>query len=119
MAKGDTRFAKHEYIEAEGLRLFQEFKPQHYLGASLPFAQYIEHLAHYYSELNVLHPFREGNGRSIRTFLSVIAYQSGRMYIDWEKVSPEENTAACIKGYLGDESELAGLLQRVTFEIDK
>jgi len=36
-----------------------------------------ERLGYYLSELNVLHPFREGNGRTIREFIRELAFKNG------------------------------------------
>jgi cell filamentation protein len=47
------------------------------------------------SELNVIHPFREGNGRTIREFIRVLALERGYI-IEWNKVSKEELLKASI-----------------------
>ncbi len=119
ISKGNTKFCRFEYIESYANSIFSELRKDNWLVGEQPFDIYIKKLAHYYSELNVLHPFREGNGRATRTFISILAYASRRMYIDWGKISPEGNISACISGYNGDEEPLAALLRSVTFEIDK
>ena len=65
IAKGYFSFAEWQYIEPEIKRLFDKLKAENYLqGKSRE--ELVKGLAYYLSELNVLHPFREGNGRTIR-----------------------------------------------------
>jgi cell filamentation protein len=56
--------------------------------------QFIDRLAHHYDELNYLHPFREGNGRTQRVFWSRIARDAG-WQLDWRPVQGNVNDAAC------------------------
>lgn len=51
-------------------------------------------LAHYYGELNVVHPFREGNGRTIRAFLRQLA-AAAEYRLNWSVLSQRENNHAC------------------------
>jgi fido (protein-threonine AMPylation protein) len=48
----------------------------------------------YYDLLNFVHPFREGNGRAIRTFLSLLAKKYGYV-IAWDKMDKAENIRVC------------------------
>lgn len=119
IAKGDTRFCKAEHINSEARRIFNELKEDNYLSNHMTQVEYAAKLAHYYSELNVLHPFREGNGRAIRTFLSIFAYESRSMDIAWDKVTPTQNIDACIEAYQGNEKSLANLLNRIISKVDQ
>ena len=76
IAKGVFRFAEWEYIEPELQRLFKELKNENYL-ADLSKEELAERLAYYLSELNVLHPYREGNGRTTREFIRELALKNG------------------------------------------
>ena len=60
------------------------------------------------SELNVLHPFREGNGRTIREFIRELAYKN-KYIIDYSKIDSEEMLDAMMKSVI-DETELAKLI---------
>lgn len=40
-----------------------------------------------YAEMNILHPFREGNGRATRIWLDLILKKNLRKCVDWQKVS--------------------------------
>lgn len=60
ISKGEFRFAQWEYIEQELDRLLEKLKEENFL-AELKKRELAKKLAYYLSELNVLHPFREGN----------------------------------------------------------
>jgi cell filamentation protein len=55
--------------------------------------EFLVHASVLLGNLNYLHPFREGNGRSQRAFLDLVAEQSGHV-LTWRNVSEEENVAA-------------------------
>lgn len=57
-----------------------------------------EKLAIIHCELNAIHLFREGNGRTIRLFLDLIASSVGYQPIDWNVVSLGKYVEACVKG---------------------
>jgi fido (protein-threonine AMPylation protein) len=69
-----------------------------------------DRVAYYFSELNALHPFREGNGRAQREFLSQLAIACG-FYIAWEDVSAPHLLAASIASFQGDTAGLAALIR--------
>lgn len=76
IAKGNTRFANSDIIEQAAHNVFKELHAENLLK-DLQREKYIQRLAHFYSEVNVLHPFREGNGRTQRVFFSQLVAQSG------------------------------------------
>lgn len=78
IAKGNFRFAPILYLEA-ALKNIDKI-PQS------TFDEIIEK----YVEMNVAHPFREGNGRSTRLWLDVILKKELRNVIDWSKVDKED-----------------------------
>lgn len=115
LAKGNTRFAHVPYIAASAKTLFDELRRENLLR-DLNDEQFIERLAYYYSEINILHPFREGNGRTQRAFFTLLANQSGHR-IKWEDLNEQENLDASIAAYTGDTSKLVAMLkQLVTVE---
>lgn len=67
-------------------------------------------LAYYLAELNVLHPFREGNGRTLREFIRQLALKNGYL-LNLQNVNPKEMLAACIKSVV-DTSDLEVLLEK-------
>lgn len=58
---------------------------------------FVGRLGHYLDEVNHLHPFREGNGRTQRVFFSQLAGDAGHA-IDWTLLTPELNNSASKAG---------------------
>ncbi|HEY8886209.1 MAG TPA: Fic family protein [Candidatus Microsaccharimonas sp.] len=71
---------------------------------------FTERITHYYSELNAIHPFREGNGRALRTFLRLLALKYG-YDIEWEKMDQQENVVVSEQS-LGSSND--GMLRMMT-----
>lgn len=92
--KGDTFFCKSEYIEDNlqsilgGLKQKQFFKDMDY-------DEIVIQLAKLTSDLNIIHPFREGNGRAIREFVRQLAEKNG-YDLKWYKLDPESLLHATI-----------------------
>ena len=78
IAKGNFRFAPVLYLQAALERISQMPKST--------FDEIIEK----YVEMNVAHPFREGNGRSSRLWLDAILKKELRQVIDWSQVNKED-----------------------------
>lgn len=69
-------FAYPENIKSEANKYFKMLKSENYLK-NLSVDKFCDRLAFYKAEINMLHPFREGNGRVIREFIRTLAYNSG------------------------------------------
>jgi cell filamentation protein len=54
-------------------------------------------LAYYLGELNMIHPFREGNGRTQRIYIEQLCLNNGRFEIDFTEITKEEMIAASVK----------------------
>lgn len=90
IAKGSFRFAPVIYLE-ESLRKIEKM-PQS------DFNEIIEK----YVEMNVAHPFREGNGRSMRIWLDLILKKEIGMVVDWSKVDKEDYLLAMERSPIRD-----------------
>ena len=97
ISKGNTRFCNTNRIEPEANRLFSQLVQEHYL-VGLPYDSLIVKLAEYYSDLNVIHPFREGNGRAQRLLFEHMVINCG-FQISFAGISPDEWIQANIEGY--------------------
>lgn len=78
IAKGHFRFAPVLYLE-DALRNIDKM-PQ----------DTFEHIIEKYVEMNVAHPFREGNGRSTRIWLDCILKNELGKVVDWSKIDKED-----------------------------
>lgn len=93
LAKDNSVFAPvramHGYADREILPKFQEAAKE----AGDDKLKFAGALSECWGELNVWHPFVEGNARVIAVFVNALAHRYGRD-IDWRKVSPEEEKSA-------------------------
>ena len=60
---------------------------------SLDLDLFVERIAYFYDQLNYIHPFREGNGRTQRIFWTRVALDAG-YEINWDEVIGDENDKA-------------------------
>ncbi|WP_198298395.1 Fic/DOC family protein [Bordetella genomosp. 8] len=109
ITKGSTRFASHEQIVSYAPQITRKLAQEQFLKGLTP-SIFSARAGHYLGELNVLHPFREGNGRSIREFIGQLARGAG-YDIDWRAIERDEMTQAAIEAYHGDSSRMARLIQ--------
>ncbi|CAB3743316.1 Fic/DOC family protein [Achromobacter kerstersii] len=117
ISKGTTRFASHEQITSYAPQITRPLSREGLLKG-LPPDLFSERAGHYLGELNVLHPFREGNGRSIREFIGQLARDAG-YGIDWHGVDLGEMTKASIEAYQGDSQRMTQLIRANLQEIDR
>lgn len=115
ISKGNTRFANARFIEKEAAKLFLQLEKEDFL-TKLPTSEFITRLAHYYSELNVIHPFRDGNGRAQRILFEALVINAG-YEIHWQVIETSEWLAANIAAYHCQLAQLTGLLQRAITRI--
>lgn len=83
IAKDTSVFALPGRIEGAAVQVFRELAKDGYL-VGLRKGRFVERLAHHFAEINALHPFREGNGRSTRVFLQQLARGAG-YELEYEK----------------------------------
>ena len=90
MAKGNFRFAPVMYLEAAIENI--EKMPQ------TTFDEIIEK----YVEMNIAHPFREGNGRSTRIWLDLLLKEKLNVVVDWSRVDKEDSLLAMERSPIKD-----------------
>ena len=98
LAKGNFRFAPLMYLEAALANIDK-----------MPQASFDE-IIEKYVEMNIAHPFREGNGRSTRIWLDHILKAELHKVIDWSKVDKEDYLLAMERSPIRD-IEIKHILQ--------
>ncbi len=96
ISKGGTRFCNCQRVAAESDKLFSSLKKEEWLKG-LTKENFCSKLAEYYCEINMLHPFREGNGRVQRLLFEHLSLAAG-YDLDWADVSQSEWIQANIDG---------------------
>ncbi|MFH1314815.1 MAG: Fic family protein [Candidatus Uhrbacteria bacterium] len=71
-----------------------------------------EKLAIIHNEFNLIHPFREGNGRTIRLFLDLLVVSLGYDPIDWGKTTSTAYLNACIAGVSGKHESMTKIIKK-------
>lgn len=100
ISKGQTRFCAVSRIEVEANKIFVRLAGEDNL-LGIDRSTFIARLAEYYSELNVIHPFREGNGRSQRLLFEHLIVHNGYR-VSFAGISVQSWLAANVAGYHGD-----------------
>lgn len=88
ISKADTRFYPPNLINRELDKVFREIKSCGMLKEDSEDILF-DRLAYIMAELNIIHPFREGNGRAIREFIRIIAKRCG-YDLNWGSVDRSE-----------------------------
>lgn len=110
IAKGNL-FCSWEYLEPQGKAIFDELASENYLLDVVDIDKMAKQLAYYLSEINVLHPFREGNGRIQRLLIQIMANRAG-FDIDYSSITGDEMVVASIAAFNGDYLPMTKLMRR-------
>jgi len=105
MAKGNFRFASVMHLE-----------PSLEHVSNMP-QKTFEEIIEKYVEMNVAHPFREGNGRATRIWLDLILKKEIHQVIDWNKVDKEDYLSAMERSVVKDIEIKYVLSQALTDQI--
>ena len=108
ISRGNSRFANVRFIESAANDIFNKLARENRLKG-LDAVALSKRLAHYLSEINALHPFREGNGRVQRIFISQLS-QSAGYQLDYSDLEQEQIYRAMELAFNGDELILANLI---------
>lgn len=110
IAKGNM-FCDCRFVEAMAEKLFSELENENYLQScdseTMP-----DRLAYYLSEINALHPCREGNGRTQRLFIEILAERAG-YEVDFSEVSAQEMVEASAEAFLKEYGKMNELMRRI------
>ncbi len=87
ITKGTTRFCTVTRIKPEADKLFQALEQQDWLSRTSR-EQLIHHIAEFCGDLNMIHPFREGNGRVMRLWCDFIIINAG-FEVNWEIIETD------------------------------
>ena len=106
IAKGNFRFAPLMYLEASLKHI-----------DTMPHSNFDE-IIEKYVEMNIAHPFREGNGRATRIWLDLILKTEIKQVVDWNRVDKEEYLSAMQRSVLKDVEIKVLLKQALTDQIN-
>ncbi|WP_440898523.1 Fic/DOC family protein [Bacillus daqingensis] len=94
ISKDGFTFAQAAHIEQSAAALFSALQQEKW--QNMDRETLAKKLAWYFAEMNVLHPFRDGNGRSIREFIRALSYDAG-FELNWAEADKSEVLEASIR----------------------
>lgn len=108
IAKGGSMFCYPEHIAVEMRRIFNALRVADWLQGQAA-ADFAKAAAHFLAELNAIHPFRDGNGRTQLAFMALLADHAGHP-LNLDYMDPEGFLAAMIESFHGREASLVKAL---------
>ena len=106
ISKSNFRFASAMYLE-EALKKVDQMPQSNF-----------DEIVEKYIEMNIAHPFREGNGRSTRIWIDMILKKEMRKVIDWSKVNKEDYLLAMERSPIKNTEIKILLKEALTDKID-
>lgn len=100
-------FCHAPYIEKELVKLFAALKQENFL-LHVKYEDLACKAAYYMSEINAIHPFRDGNGRTQREFIRELLLHR-KVHVDYSKVPTRSMVDASIASFNGDLEPLTAL----------
>jgi cell filamentation protein len=113
ISKGSL-FCLPQYIEPSAAEIFRQLSDENFLQ-SLERDAFLDRLTYYLGEVNAVHPFREGNGRTQRAFFEQLADDAG-FRLTWQHLDAARNIAASAAIMRGDEAPMRKMLDDLVQE---
>jgi cell filamentation protein len=107
IARGSL-FCLPQYIESSSVGIFRALRGENLLRG-LERGPFIERLTFYLGEVNAVHPFREGNGRTQRAFFEQLARDAG-FTLNWQHLDAARNIEASAAIMRGDAEPMRKML---------
>ena len=107
IAKGST-FCLPRYIESSSADIFRALRGENSLRG-LERGPFVDRLTFYLGEVNAVHPFREGNGRTQRAFFEQLARDAG-FTLNWQHLDAARNIEASAAIMRGDAGPMRKML---------
>lgn len=109
IAKGNM-FCNSRFIYSNATEIFNNLKKEHFLQ-DLSANELSVKIAYYFSEINALHPFREGNGRTQRAYFSILAQRLG-YYLDFSEISQDDMIKASSQSFLKNYAQINSIFEK-------
>lgn len=111
IGKAGNWFCFPEHITEQMETLFNDLLEKQWFQDA-PKEEFVPQITHFLTELNAIHPFREGNGRTQMAFIIMLTENAGFTFDD-SQLDPDKVLEAMIASFRGDESLLIELLNQL------
>jgi cell filamentation protein len=109
-SKGVSIFCRGSLIKSNADIIFGNIAKEKYL-CTMNKQSFISRTAYYMGEINALHPFREGNGRTLREYFRQLSLNAGYL-LDFSKTNKEKLLIADINALNGNYCNLISILEK-------
>ncbi len=113
-ANDGREYLSPDKIDTAMKAIFSELENDSFL-LGLNEEQFIDKAAYYYNRMNLVHPFRTGNGRAVRTFIEALALNNG-LTLDWKQINRQQWQKASVTAADGDRKSLLSCFSAVVKE---
>lgn len=111
ISKGNMMFASARYLRSS-LEYLDKILKENFPSRKDSKSIIALKIALLHNEFNAIHPFRDGNGRTIRLFLDLLVSFFGYKMIDWDSRSKNEYLKACLLGSAGNHQPMKDFILR-------
>lgn len=109
IAKGNI-FCLVQFIESQFAGLYENLKKDNFLKDESDIEYVSKKISFYLSELNVIHPFREGNGRTQRIYCQQLCMNTGHFYLDFSMAGENEMLEASVESFVRKYDKMDALI---------
>jgi cell filamentation protein len=110
LSKGNSIFCRGQYVVENAKIIFGNISKENYL-CGLNKSKFVERMAYYMGEINALHPFRKGNGRTVREFFRQLSLNA-KYSLNFSKIEKKELLTADIEAFNGKYEKLIQILEK-------
>ncbi len=116
ISKGNM-FCNCQFIDKMASEIFEELKKDNYLSG-YDQEDFTLKLSYYLSEINALHPFREGNGRVQRLFIELLAAEAG-YEVDFSGITEQQMISASAESFLQNYEKMNLIMKKVVTKAEE
>lgn len=116
IAKGNI-FCLVQFIETQFDELYPKMQKDKFLHGQTDINYVSKKIAYYLSEINVIHPFREGNGRTQRIFCQQLCNNTGHFYLDFSMADEGEMLIASVEAFACKYEKMEILIKKCLMEL--
>lgn len=117
IVKGNI-FCLVQFIETQFIDLYEKLKEDNFLEGESDIEYVSKKISFYLSELNVVHPFREGNGRTQRIYCQQLCMNTRHFYLDFSMVGENEMLEASVDSFVRKYDKMDLLIRKCIKELN-